>query len=431
MANRNKPLSEEAYRWKEAGVALSRHVDWRNWPQSKQVEYMFSFGSPHALYEALGVDSALAQLYAACVVDRTSAEKGNILGALRALATKRTGLLHRPELAPNVGALASRYARRVREVADWKPKSSNVFRQLASLVRHLFDRYGNAPDWLIESWMRPTLVEDGVSLPDLTLHLGQGHSLRSFSRLPVPISKRLEHGMREAPAGCTFREALRYAQLAARDALAWWGVVMESRLGRAALVDDAFWLSVVDFFVASPMVDPRHFGPVCDWIHQKRSVGIGPEPAQPGFTLKGRSMASVLAQTEQWHHSQARARRQSGGANQAGNSRWAGLPVDNFLAGPVRIEQLTTAAQLQDEGNAQRNCVATYLQSCLAGRCGIFSLTVDGTRGLTIEVTANRTVVQVRGKYNRWMTPQEHVWIIQWLNQARLVLSKHVGVAWE
>jgi hypothetical protein len=56
---------------------------------------------------------------------------------------------------------------------------------------------------------------------------------------------------------------------------------------------------------------------------------------------------------------------------------------------------------------------------------------VAGTRGLTIEVTANRTVVQVRGKYNRWMTPQEHAYIIRWLSQARLVLSKHVGVDWE
>ncbi|MBF9224241.1 PcfJ domain-containing protein [Hymenobacter ruricola] len=430
MANRNKPLSAEAYRWKQAGAALSRHVDWRNWPQSKQVEYMFSFGSPHALYEALGVDSALAQLYAACVANCTGPEQGSVMGALRALAAKRTGLLHRPELALNVAALASRYARRVREVADWKPRSNNVFRQLASLVRHLFDRYGNAPDWLIESWTRPTLAEDGVSLPDLTLHLGQGHSLRSFPRLPVPISKRLEHGMREAPAGCTFREALRYAQLAARNALDWWGVVMESRLGRAALVDDAFWLSVVDFFVAAPMVDPCHFGPVCDWIHQKRSVGIGPEPAQPGFTLRGRGMASVLAQAEQWHRGQARGHRQSGGAGPA-DSSWPGLPVNDFRAGPVRIEQLTTSAQLQDEGNAQRNCVATYLQSCRLGRCGIFSLTVDGTRGLTIEVTANRTVVQVRGKYNRWMTPQEHAWLIQWLSQARLVLSKHVGIDWQ
>ena len=103
----------------------------------------------------------------------------------------------------------------------------------------------------------------------------------------------------------------------------------------------------------------------------------------------------------------------------------------DFQAGPVRIEQLTTSEQLQDEGNTQRNCVASYLQSCRLGRCGIFSLTVEGTRGLTIEVAANRTVVQVRGKYNRWMTTQEHAWVIQWLSQARLVLSKHVGINWQ
>ncbi|WP_201980864.1 hypothetical protein [Hymenobacter rubidus] len=75
--------------------------------------------------------------------------------------------------------------------------------------------------------------------------------------------------------------------------------------------------------------------------------------------------------------------------------------------------------------------LAQLYAACLAGRCGIFSLTVDGTRGLTIEVNAHRTVVQVRGRYNRWMTPQEHAWIIQWLSQSRLVLSKHVGVEWE
>lgn len=428
MANRNKPISAEAYRWQEAGVALARHIDWRKWPQTKQVEYLFSCPSPHELYARLGVNSTLAQLYAACLTGRTWVEESNIKPALRALAAKRTALLHRPELADSVAALAVRYAHRVRELADWKCPSSNAYNQLTSLVRHLFDQYGNMPDWLITAWTRPALVEDGVSLPDLTVHLGKGHSLRSYPHLPIRISKRLEQGLREAPAGCTFREALRYAQLDARGALAWWSVVMESRLGRTALVDDAFWLSVVDFFVAAPLVDPRHFGPVCDWIHQKRSLGIGAEPAQPGFTLKGRSMASVLVQTEQWHRSLRRERRKSGGHVPEASVSWVGLPVADYQDGTVRIAQLTSYLDLLAEGNAQRNCVATYLQSCRLGRCGIFSLTVDGTRGLTVEVTANRTVVQVRGKYNRWMTPQEHAWITQWLGEARLVLSKHAGV---
>ena len=135
--------------------------------------------------------------------------------------------------------------------------------------------------------------------------------------------------------------------------------------------------------------------------------------------------------TERWHRSLARECRQSGGNTLTANTRWAALPVANFLAGPVRIEQLTTYGQLLDEGNAHHHCVATYLQSCRQGRCGIFSLTVDGARALTLEVRADRTIVQVRGKYNRWMTEQEHAWILQWLDQARLALSKHAGIDWQ
>ena len=425
MANRNKPLSAEARRWQQAGVALSRHIDWRKWPLSRQIDFIFSFTSPHQLYEAVGVDSLLSQLYAGCVAVLPAEVRPAIRTALQALATKRIGVLHRPELGMAVAALTKRYPARVREVADWNPKSSNVYRQLMSLVQHLFDRYGNTPSWLIESWTRPTLVEDGVNLPDLTLHLGQGNSLRSFPGLPVSLGKRLEHGMRQAPAGCTFREALRYAQLAARDALAWWGVVMESRLGREPLVDDDFWLSVVDFFLATPMVDPHHFGPVCDWIEQKRSLGTGAEPAQPGFSLKGRSMASVLAQTEAWHYGLNRMRRQAGGVLPDASISWPGLPVPDYEAGNVRIVQLTTYGQLMNEGQALHHCVATYLSSCRRGRCAIFSLTVAGRHSLTLEVEANRTVVQVRGKHNRWMTDAEEICIKLWLDQARLVMSKY------
>jgi hypothetical protein len=178
------------------------------------------------------------------------------------------------------------------------------------------------------------------------------------------------------------------------------------------------------------MVDPRHFGPVCDWIHQKRSVGIEPEPAQPGFSLKGRSMASVLAQTDRWHQSLDRQRRQSGEVTMPANTRWPGILVANYMADRVRIEQLTTYEQLVEEGRAMHHCVASYLQSCRKGHCGIFSFSVDGVRALTLEVTADRTVVQVRGKYNRWMSKKEHASITQWLDQARLVLSKHAGLAY-
>ena len=99
--------------------------------------------------------------------------------------------------------------------------------------------------------------------------------------------------------------------------------------------------------------------------------------------------------------------------------------MPDYEAGNVRIVQLTTYGQLMNEGQALHHCVATYLSSCRLGRCAIFSLTAAGRHSLTLEVEANRTVVQVRGKHNRWMTDAEEICIKLWLDQARLVMSKY------
>jgi hypothetical protein len=433
MSNRNKPLSYEAQRAEQAVAALarSRRVDWRKWTPARQIDYLFSLtGAPRQCYLLLGETTPLAKLYEACVYGQNGAERQRRQQVLLALAAKRTELLQRPEVSAAVAALATYYPRRRRELADWQPRSRNVYRQLESLVRHLFDEYGDVPDWLLNSWTAGRLHDGGVNIAELTLHLGSGQALRRFGGLPVPLTKKLEHHLRLAPAGCTFLEALRYAQLAARDALPWFGAVLESRMGRRIGPDDAFWLTVVDFFVAAPMVDPRHFGPVCDWIHQKRSVGIGDEPAQPGFSLKGRSMASVLAQTEQWHRQLAQTRRYGHGPTISLSTSWLGLPVPNFEGGgkknPVRISQLLTYGALLEEGRELHHCVASYLGSCRQGRCAIFGLTLNGLRAVTLEVVPGGVIVQARGKHNRPMDASERLWVQRWAAEARLTLSKHV-----
>lgn len=427
MANRNKVLSPEAVCAQRAAAALAGHVNWRKWSPVRQVEYLFSGVPASEVYALVGPQSAPALLYAACVANRNAADRAQAQRFLLALAAKRTELLARPETAPAVAALARHYRYRVRELAAWQPKSKNVYAQLESLVRHLFDQYGDVPAWVVDGWHAAALASGGVSIPELTVHLGRGQALRRFGGLPVPLTKRLEHEMRQAPAGCTFVEALRYAQLAARDALAWFGPVLGSRLGcEIEPAHDAFWLSVVDFFAAAGMVDEQHFAPVCDWIYQKRHVGINGEPAQPGFSLKGRTMASIVAQTEQWHRRLARLRPY--GSSVSLTTTWPGLPVPDFVGGDdgrVRIRQLTGYWQLAEEGADLKHCVASYVHSCQRGRCGIFSLTMDGRRRLTLEVTQDRTVVQARGKYNRRMADDERHWVSRWLGEARLVLSKH------
>ncbi|MBC8081833.1 MAG: PcfJ domain-containing protein [Hymenobacter sp.] len=429
MSNRNKIISAQAASTERAAAVLAGHVDWRKWPPTRQIDYLFSFATPKELYAQVGFRSVLGQLYENCVVGRKLADQKRVELVLRELAGKRTELLLRPEAVKALGAITKHYRYRVRELADWVPKSKNVFRQLESLVRHLFDQYGDVPAWVLNAWLEGELLQNGVSIPALTVHVGSGQALRSFTGLPVPLTRKLEHEMRQAPAGCTLLEALRYAQLALRGALAWHGPVLESRLGReAAPEDNDFWLSVVDFFATTPMVDSRHFGPVCDWIYQKRTVGIAPEPAQPNFSLKGRSMVSVLAQTERWHRTLAQTRRHTG-TDYPVTTTWAGLLVPNFAGSTedrVRITQLHTFEHLIAEGRALNHCVASYVGSCLKGRCGIFSVTIDGARALTLEVSQSYVIVQARGKHNRPMTADERFWVAKWATKAHLTLSKHV-----
>ncbi|WP_400190460.1 PcfJ domain-containing protein [Hymenobacter sp. B81] len=431
MANRLKPLPHAVWQAEQARIVLAaaRRVDWRRMSPKEQVNYLFSVQGPLPVIDAhFGEDSALAQFYRHCAHEKTWEQRDRCAALLRGLAAKRSTLLWRPELAPALAAVADFQRHRCRELADWQPRSRNPFRQLESLVRHLFDQYGDVPAWIINSWTAGRL-HDGLNIADLTVHLGRGGALRTFHRLPVKLTRKVEHHLRLAPAGYTFLQALRYAQLAARELPQWLGPVLDSRLGRCLERDDEFWLRVVEFFAAAPMVDPYQLGPVCDWIHRKRSVGIGDEPAQPGFSLKGRSMQSVLEQTAKWHRQLAKAAHRQPDNEPAHSTTWEPLPVQDFAGGSkckVRITQLLSYWDLIDEGRALRHCVASYLGACQRGRSGIFSLTLDGSRALTLEVQANRTVVQARGLLNRRLNEEELGWVQRWATDNRLLIPKHL-----
>jgi hypothetical protein len=112
-------------------------------------------------------------------------------------------------------------------------------------------------------------------------------------------------------------------------------------------------------------------------------------------------------------------------------STWPGLPVSDFAGGEggwVQVRQLLGYAALLEEGQRMHHCVASYVRMCQLGRGGIFSLTFNGSRMLTLQLLATRRVVQVRGKYNRRATAEEQHWVQQWLTEARLTVSEY---AWD
>lgn len=197
MANRNKPLSAHALQTEQAVAALARHLSWHKWPPARQLDYLFTPGIGPELYSRVAPADMLAQLHQHCVAGRTVAERTRRTQAfLLALAERRSVLLSCPELAPALGVLGRYYPYRLRPLTDWKPKTKNAHPQLASLLRHLFDQYGDVPAWVLDNWGAAPAAHCGVDMARRRLHLGRGQSLRSFDGLPVTLTKRLEHGLR-------------------------------------------------------------------------------------------------------------------------------------------------------------------------------------------------------------------------------------------
>jgi hypothetical protein len=92
------------------------------------------------------------------------------------------------------------------------------------------------------------------------------------------------------------------------------------------------------------------------------------------------------------------------------------------------VNEILDSRALVEEGRAMRHCVATYQGSILRGKCSIWSLQVnrygDWERALTIELeNASRTVVQCRGKCNRYPTAEERHVLARWAAERSLCLD--------
>ncbi|WP_197231302.1 PcfJ domain-containing protein [Novipirellula artificiosorum] len=336
----------------------------------------------------------------------------------------------------------------VRPLGDWKPRTHNAKRQFHSLLRHLFDRFGEVPLFMDHAWTMGTqtgggLDPKGVEFRDWYLHLGVGRSLRD-QRLPLKFTKRMAHQFKDAPADVTIPQALRWAQVI--------GLGGDERLARAVagtrLADDFehddFWTTVLRWLMEQSMLDLVQIGPMLDYIHHQRFVpqrvfGIledheNPQPAEPNFTMKGRTANSLLRQVEAWHRALA-------GSNRIQIANWKPVGIAGFefmegneTSGNAKIwtiRELLCSRSLVVEGRNLNHCVATYASSCSRGGTSIWTLEVETNtevdKRITIEVRpTSRTIVQARGRSNRLMKEQERGIVRRWCAQAGLTLSPGV-----
>jgi hypothetical protein len=328
-------------------------------------------------------------------------------------------------------ALSVHCGRWLREPEDWAPRSHNPVRQFHSLVRHLIARY-DVPTFMNTAWLEG-LTARSVIHQRWFIHVGQGQNIRTAPGLPIPLTRRQAHLYLQAPDDLDVLRAFRWAQVVdlggserlVRSVLATWLAT--------DFAHDEFWVSVWRWFVAHPMLDPVHVGPIIDYLYDQRFFNSVPNPRahlpceprqvppQPNLSMKGRPPGTLLRSVADWHRGLGRER-----AGEA--TAWSSTGIVPFRLeegqGESRriftIAELLSSRELDEEGRAMSHCVGTYAGSCASGRASIWTLKLadawgQETRLLTLEVcNANRQVVQARRKYNMAPGPRELAILRRW-----------------
>jgi hypothetical protein len=326
-----------------------------------------------------------------------------------------------------------------RDVESWRPRSHNSRRQFASLVRHLFAHY-DMPSFFDSAWFvgRSTTATE---FRRWYLRVAYGQSIRNCD-LPIEYTKKMAHHFMHAPDDVTIPQAIRWGQVIALggdEPLA--RAIFGTRLGDHFEEDD-FWITVIRWFVANPMLDRAHVGPIIDYLHDQKFVDrrefVGGEEVyvapQPNLQMKGRSPLALLQQVEAWHRQLTRQSNQ-----RSVNWHRSGFGDGMFEEGSLEgqnykvwtIRELLSSKELLAEGKQMKHCVATYTTSCARGECSIWTLEVESFTGteklLTIEVKNNyRLIWQVRGRYNRLATEKERQVVQRWASGRRLSFASHV-----
>jgi hypothetical protein len=331
----------------------------------------------------------------------------------------------------------------VRPYKDWKPKSHNADRQFSSFLRFLFAKY-DVPLFFDNPWMGQIQESRFDNRAKWFIHVGQGQNIYTAPGFidEYPMTKKMAHQFMQSPDTYTMDMAYRFAQVMSlggnkRVAEALFATKVMGRVK----THEEFVLSLMKFFIANPMLDFAHYGPIIDYIwyhkyesHQVHDIQgriINAPPEQPNLSMNGRNADTLLAQVEAWHKKLGKEKK---GVQVWVHSKFHDIEItegEKENRKTYRIQELLSAKELSYEGRHMHHCVGSYSQSCAHGSVSIWSLSVESkslsARLVTIEVrNSSRQICQIRGQYNRVANQKEMSVIKRWASREGLSVSSYV-----
>jgi hypothetical protein len=336
--------------------------------------------------------------------------------------------------------LAARRNHWIRPCELWRPETANLRLAFRSLAFHLLIRYP-VPRFMDSAWdLAPG--PERFRQQSWYILLGRGASFRALN-LPLLLTRKMEHHVRQAPDHYSVLQALRYGEsrgLGGSEALA--REIVAGRLGQR-IEHPEFWRTVLWFFRSHLEIRLEQVNPIIDFIQANKFAGeeVATENGAarrkapwPDFSIKGRSLNSILRLAKVWHSELS--------MGEKGRSfSWAksGISGYRFLEKRVgededrdwSIQEILESRALQAEGRAMRHCVYSYASQCRRGETTIWSLRLrvkDREKSLvTIQADPRRrSIIQARAKCNLWPGVRCREIIRQWAASAGLTIDLHL-----
>jgi hypothetical protein len=286
----------------------------------------------------------------------------------------------------------------VRDIQTWKRNSHNAEKQLKSIIKHCFVTY-KVPAFMYEAWL-----DNNNKYIAWFIDLGRGLSVKNLSKMPVRLTKKGAHQFLQAPADYTIEMALRRAQALAfgtDELLA--GRIACTGLSRNNFQHEAFWETVIQFFMQQAMLDFNKMEEIIDYLNDR--IRNNAE-----YSIKGRTITSLTRQSDAWHIEQA-----IHSASMVEMFTWTPILNSSYIVQKkeakelksYRLLELCSSKELIVEGRKMNHCVASYARSCCVRVTSIFSLRcISFSKGQEILATIeldikSQTIVQAKARFNK------------------------------
>ena len=313
----------------------------------------------------------------------------------------------------------------VRCLEDWQPRGKGRDTVFRSLAEHLLAKYPMPA--LLWNALFEASAEQLHTFVGFVAGGGSLYKAVQQDLLPVPLTRAMCHELMTLPAE-RFTSAVRRVLVKAHGGdlrlhQAW----MATRVGEAiqTRAEEDFWITVLRWFAANPLLDRAQLGPLIDFIAFRRA-------GNPDFSMKGRSPLAMLRGMHTWHGDLAKEKAikgitfQPSGFESKNYLNKVKLPTGGTHEETWKVTEIACSKELAAEGRALKHCVYSYAWRIEDGEVSIWSMTRDDERCLTIEVlNGSGRIVQARGKCNRRPTSDESRFLIRWAGDNALEVASN------